>query len=336
MTDEPTGPTGNDDRLDPAAQPAPEAEPSFEPEPVAIAAAPAVDAEADLRDAVGLPPPRVPPPAPAPTSDYATDRDLDLDYEPGAPRRRQRIWAVVALLALVGLAAAALAIAGRIHAGRYRLACRADAIVAERGRSFPPWGMAALTGPDWAPIPIPPQAECQSRDTDEPAVLEEWFLVALTSQATAKLTAPGPGDVDAAEALLAQALLHTRAPERRDRRTEIERLQGDVAYWRAVGRVKQAAEALDAAAKGFDDAAARKPRHAIDPEAWAAYARRMRDQLNAGPGGVAPTAEAPATPPSHEPAPPGVALPLDQPETAPSTTAPAPPDASVPGGGVLL
>ena len=147
---------------------------------------------------------------------------------------------------------------GQANRERYLLACSSDKIVAQRGRALPPWGWETMRGPEWVPVAIPPAAECVPRETGVRANLEAWFLDALVEQATARLTGT-VGDVDVAEAQLQQALLLTRAPERRDQRKDLERLLGDVAYWRAVARVKVAAETLEDAARRFDDAAARRP-----------------------------------------------------------------------------
>src|SRR6185369_4656760 len=111
------------------------------------------------------------------------------------------------------------------------MVCSADKISVEEGRGFPPWGTRALDGPEWAPIPIPPQAECQTRETEDTNELERWYLDALVGQARAKLTArdvaTGTG-LDDAEKLLRQALLLARPPTRKDERDDIDRLLGNV------------------------------------------------------------------------------------------------------------
>src|SRR5262249_12081465 len=141
--------------------------------------------------------------------------------------------------------------------------------------------------------------------------------------------------LDVISAQLEQALLLARAPERRDQRKEIERLIGDVHYWRAAARVRDATATLLDASKQFDGAAAERPRHQSDAAAWATYLRKLTDDLHAGPTGAAPTA-APVQPPAeHPPAPTGVALPVEPPHEEPSAKV-APADAAVPSGGVLL
>jgi hypothetical protein len=295
--------------------------------------------------------------------DRAERADLDDDLDrPRRGRGRGRTIAIV--LALTAVAAGALAIAGGSNAGRYRLTCGARQLVAERGRSFPPWGTRPMSGPEWSPITIPPSAECVERRTDDAAQLETWYLAAISDRVLAHLTPGERGgvsaeDVDAASALLDQGLLLTRTPARREDRKELERFQGDVGYWRAYARVEQAAAALDEAAKGFADAAARRPRHATDAGDWAERARRAANELRAATGApiddatAAPPSAAPTTPPTTAtttpgaaPAPtaeavpaapaappPGAALPVEPPAPAPLA---APPDAGTPAGGVLL
>ncbi|HEU4730167.1 MAG TPA: hypothetical protein VFT22_19855, partial [Kofleriaceae bacterium] len=185
----------------------------------------------------------------------------------------------------------------------------------------------------------------------------------ILDQATGLLTAREVTRLDEAEALLKQGLLLTRpaasepasmAAERTEHHKEIERLLGDVTYWRASARLRDAASALGDAAKQFEAAAAQHPRHVSDAPAWAAYARKLADQLHVGPAGpspspiapapagatgVAPSAgpTAPAAPDTTRPeAPPGVALPVEPERGSPQVPAAPPPDAGVPTGGVLL
>jgi hypothetical protein len=164
----------------------------------------------------------------------------------------------------------------------------------------------------------------------------------LLDQATGLLTAREVTQVDDAEALLKQALLLTRPPEdepaklaaeRNEHHKEIERLLGDVSYWRAQAKVLDAATALTGAAKQFDDAAAQHPRHVADAPAWASYARRLAQELHAGPAGDRPSTGAPAAPAAPTTAPAGKELPVEP--DAPAAVAPTI-DAGVPPGGVLL
>jgi hypothetical protein len=244
---------------------------------------------------------------------------------------------VVAAAATIAAAVAVLVVLGQLHARRHVLRCGAKAITAERGRSFPPWGWERLGGPAWRPITIPPGAECTERETDDLAQLEGWFLEHLTEQATAKLSGASPGDVDRAEAELEQALLLSRSPERRDLRKELERLRGDVTYWRAAAKVKSAAATLADAAAAFDAAAAQRPRHASDPSRWATFVRSLAATLEAGPDG---TGAPPPTPTPNRPlAPRGVALPVEAPPATASPDGGVPPDAAardLPTGGVLM
>lgn len=292
---------------------------------------------ADLQTAVGVtPPPERKKPEPI--------VDLDVD-EPEEPGRKKRKWPIaVAASALLGATIATFVLLGSANQEHYYLRCSAKHITAERGRSFPPWGSERLEGAAWKPIAIPPSAECTPRSTDDPLALEGWYLDALVERATSKLAGASPGDIDLAQAELEQAMLLTRSPERRDQRKELERLLGDVTYWRASAKVKAAAASLEDAAKRFDEAASQRPRHASDAGAWATLARDAAATLGAGPGG----ANAPRVPPSgvplaapREPAPPGVALPVDVPFVGtPDAGVPEEqPDAArstLPSGGVLL
>ena len=270
--------------------------------------------------------------------------DGELEAEVEASTRPARRWPLI--LALISTAVAAIAtmvVIGRVHAARYGLRCHAKEIVAERGRSFPPWGYQRLTGAAWKPIAIPPDAECTEHTTEDVVQLEGWFLEALIEQATRKLSGAIPGDLDRAEAELSQALLLSRSPERRDQRKDLERLRGDVTYWRAAAKIKAAIATLEDAARGFDDATAQRPRHASDPSRWAAFVRASAAALSAGPDGQGvPTPTGPAGPAtSTRPmAPPGIALPIDAPPFPIDAGQPeADPDAArsdLPSGGVLM
>ncbi len=267
---------------------------------------------------------------------------------------------ISAIAIIVGLGVATLVFLGRANAQRYAIACTTDHVSAQQGRSFPPWGTRPLTGPAWKAIPLPPNAECRQRDTEEIAELEGWYLELLLERANTILTSPNlldgisaPGapvvvtnakgqqvtlqnPLDAVAEQLEQALLLSRAPERRDQRKEVERLFGDVQYWRASLRLRDASSALVDASRQFDAAAAQRPRHVTDAAAWGAFLRKLSDELQAGPDGVpaAPLGPVPSELPS---APAGVALPVE-PAAPPDVddTPPATPDAGVPSGGVLL
>ena len=264
----------------------------------------------------------------------AAELDADLDPAERAERRgKRRTMLVLGVSIAVGVIGVAFILLGRANADRLVFACYASEIRAEEGRGFPPWGTNAMGGPMWKPIPIPPNAECKERETESMTVLTTWYLEALVDQAERRLTGKDVTEIDQAAKQLEQALLLARHPDRRDQRRQIERLLGDVDYWRATARLRSAAESLGEAAKQFDDAATRPPAHARDASAWADIARRAAILLGAGPGGVpAPGAGSGAAP---RPAPPfGVALPVEGADAAPAPV--ERPDAGLPTGGVLL
>jgi len=239
---------------------------------------------------------------------------------------------------------------GKWNARDYYLVCNADRITAERGRGFPPWGTHRLTGAEWEPIQIPPDAECQETQTTDLIELEDAYLTALVEQANGMLTSRNPSNIELAERQLGQALLLTRRPERRNQRKEIERLLGDVEYWRGAAQIQQVIDLLRQAAGRFDGAAIKRPRHKSDSSSWAGFARATAEELRLGPPElrpahpVAPNAPPPFTgtgPDSPVQVPdagvgiapdagPGTLLP------PPTDARPAPPDAGLPSGGVLL
>lgn len=299
-----------------------------------------------LRDAIGAPPVR--------PRRKRRDDTADGDGSSRAGGRRV-LFIVVVCAIVVGLGIAVLAFLGRANAQRYLVACTTDQVAAEQGRTFPPWGSRPLTGPAWKPITLPPNAECKPRETDDRAELERWFLDLLVERASTALTAnnlldsiqPGKTNpLDVISAQLDQALLLSRAPERRDQRKEVERLFGDVQYWRASLRLREAAAALADASRQFDAAAAKRPRHVTDAAAWAAFLRGLVDQLHAGPNalpGAAPAVSTvpavPGEPAGDAPAAPlGTALPVEPEDDSADPAPPAPPapDPGLPSGGVLL
>jgi tetratricopeptide (TPR) repeat protein len=213
-------------------------------------------ADLALRDAAGIVPilPDIPPTPPA----------ADDDVVDGERRGRPVLWASLIAGAL-GLGT--VLFLGRINAGRYAITCSPDEITAEQGRGFPPWGTRAMTGTEWKVIAIPPNAECKPRDTDNVDELAGWYLDALVDRANAELVSHDPARVEIAAAELDQALLLARAPERRDQRNDIARLQGDIEYWRASAKLAAAQSAMLDAAKQFDAAAAKRPRHVADATA---------------------------------------------------------------------
>lgn len=311
-------------------RPEPEAPEAPAPEAAEPPLLPATYDENELRDAVGATQPAdAPAPAPVPAPDDEEDK----------PRSRKSV-IVGALSLVVGGGIAACAVLGHINSARLTIACESNRMVVERGRAFPPWGTRTLGGDAWKPLAIPPEAECHPRATEDVTELAGWYGKALVEQATSLLTAREVTKVDDAAALLDQALLVTRSlatdAERTNARKEIDRLQGDVGYWRASAKLRAASDALAAAAKEFDVAAGQRPAHVTDAEAWAALARKLVDELKAGPAG-AQVMFPPLPPTDHPAAPPGVALPVEPAaETGSAAEAPPPPDAGVPSGGVLL
>jgi hypothetical protein len=310
----------------------------------------------ELRSAVGVSP------LPGSTTEKhraASSEDNEEDDDDHAPRRRRNPRTILvsgAAIAVV-LGVAALVIVGTLNSDRYVLACEAERAVPEQGRGFPPWGTRAMTGEQWRPLKIAAATRCQPQETDDPLVLERAYLAMVLEQATALLTAREVTKVDDAETLLEQALLLTRPPEheaeplakqRSEHHQDVERMLGDVTYWRAAAKLRDAGAALGDAAKQFDAAVAQHPRHVSDAAAWAAYARRLAQELRTGPGAAAaasagsaapasgpPPPPAPATP-DHPGVPAGSALPVEpEASTAPPAAAP-PPDAGAPTGGVLL
>jgi hypothetical protein len=326
------------------APPSPDLAATPTPPPTEALLPPTYD-ENDLRLAVGATPRDEAPTKAKKKKRAETPPPVESDDEDGSPRPKNRRAAVIAAASLVvGTGIVAAVFIGRINSGRYRIACEANRMVVERGRSFPPWGMTSVGGAEWKPLEIPPEAECHQRETEDIAELAAWYSGALVDQATALLTAREVTKVDEAEAQLKQALLVTRSlgtdDARINARKDIERLLGDVGYWRASAKLRTASDALTAAAKEFDVAAAQRPRHVTDAAAWATFARKLVDDLKAGPAGV-PAAFPPLPPTDRPTASPGVALPVEPVAGAGSGSAveepaPPPPDAGVPTGGVLL
>ncbi|HSK00020.1 MAG TPA: hypothetical protein VK932_02220 [Kofleriaceae bacterium] len=298
---------------------------------------PATYSENDLRTAIGSPPmPEQIRPRRA--------RDEDDDGDP--PRRRKAVLVVAGTL-FVGAGLATLVVLGKLNAGRYAVSCEARQVIAEQGRSFPPWGMSRLGGDAWKPIPIPPSFQCVGRSTDDPAELGDAYRKMLVERAEALLTAKEPKQLEEAAGMLEQALLHARgdSPPHRAGREAIQRMLGDVGYGRASAALEEALTELAGAAKQFEAAAGQRPRFASDADAWAAHVRKLIDALRAGPDGAEAQAAspvpapAPARSPDRPPAPPGVALPVEPAATGSAGSAEPPPpapDAGVPSGGVLL
>jgi hypothetical protein len=314
---------------------------------------PRVYDENELRAAVGASPVSEPAADKGRKAKKERRRDGDDSHDAPRPPRNRRAVATVATSITAVVAIAVTAFLGSMNSDRYLLACEAERAVPQQGRGFPPWGARALDGEAWKPLKITAETRCKPHETDDVRELERLYLAMIMEQTTALLSAREVTKIDDAEALLKQGLLLTRPPaheseklatERNERHNDIERLLGDVTYWRATAKLRDAASALTDAAKQFDSAAAQHPRHVSDAPAWATYARKLAQELHAGPAGATPTAAAappaaaPTAPtPERAAAPAGVALPVE-PATG-SATAPAPaapPDAGVSPGGVLL
>lgn len=208
----------------------------------------------------------------------------DDDEHDKKPRSRRLIvlWVAAAAIALlVGI----FIFLGSLNTDRYALVCEPEQVLAKQGRSFPPWGLKSIGGEEWKPIAIPANAECKARETEDLAELAGWYLDMLVDQASTALTSRDTTRVEIAAQQLDQALLLARSPDKRDQRKEIERLLGDVEYWRASAKLKDAQQALIDASKQFDEAATKRPRHVTDASAWGAFVKKVADELKAGPAG---------------------------------------------------
>ena len=297
----------------------------------------------DLRAAVGTT--LIPQPG-ASTRSRPTDDDDDDGGDHGGrstPRKR-KMMLVGALTLAVGGAIAAMVVIGKINSQRYLITCQADRVVVQQGRTFPPWGESTLDGAEWKALTIPPEAPCSPYETENKTELAAHYVDVLKGQATTLLTAREVTKIDDAAAQLKQALLVARSmgreDERIDARDEIERLLGDVGYWRASAKLRTASEALTEAANEFEVAAKQRPRHVTDAAAWALYVRKLVEELRAGPSGAAQATFPPLLPGERPSAPPGVALPVEPGVGAGSAASelepPPPADAGLPTGGVLL
>jgi hypothetical protein len=289
---------------------------------------PILPAAVDLQAAVGAPSRRRREPEPPADDDAAT------------PPKNRRVQVIAALALVGGLGIIALIFLGRANSERYLLTCSTDRVTPEQGRSFPPWGSHPMAGPEWKPVALPPNAECTEHETDNPVELERLYLDLIVDRASTTLTSKtlldrqgsGAAPLDVVSDQLTQALLLARA---RDQRKEVERLVGDVTYWRATARLRDASAALIDAAKQFETAAAQRPRHVSDADAWASFLGRLTDELNAGPGGAPPAAAPSQSAPTELHAPMGSALPVE-PTPSEGSAVESAPDAGVPSGGVLL
>jgi len=302
-----------------------------------MAPLPSIADDNTLRASVGAKPAKQARKKPPPPSTFDDDDNDDDGDKPTGSGRGKWIAIFASLVGVLGLGVGALVIFGNMNKQRFMIACEPQQVIAKQGRGFPPWGERSIDDEGmWKPIKIPPEAECRERETEDQEDLSRWYLEILVERASSLLTAREVTKIDDAAGMLDQALLHARSPDRREQRRDIERLLGDVGYWRASAKLKDASTALTDAAKQFDAAAAQRPRHVSDASAWATYVRKLVDQLRAGPNGVS-TAFPPTPPvmPGREPASPGVALPVE-PGSGSAEPPSSPPDAGMPTGGVLL
>ena len=309
------------------------------PPPPAMPDEPSIPLDATLGEAAGAP-------SPAAKRRKARDeRHLDDDGLPLTNKRRGRTVAIVVGVIGAGLVIATLVFLGHANSERYLVTCESSKVTAEQGRGFPPWGTHPMAGPEWKPITLPPNAECKPRETDDVGQLGGWYLDTLIDRASSTLTAKNPlelagsdsktSGLDLASAELEQALLLARSPDKRDQRNEVERLLGDIDYWHASARLREAQATLLDAAKQFETAASKRPRHVNDAAAWASFLRRLADELHAGPNAAPSSGPATAAAPAltHEMAPMGSAMPVESEPAGSAEVAPPPPP---PAGGVLL
>jgi hypothetical protein len=343
--DKPASPTTAETDAQPVVDVAPPTE-----APLVLEAAPATDdsilpvttnEQDDLDAAVGV--------RPSKKKKRVANEPVDDDGLPDEKRFSKKTIIISALAIVSGIGIAALVLLGRVNAERYKLNCTTTKAIAEQGRSFPPWGYRALPGAEWRPIALPPSAQCKAQEVDSASALEALFLDLLLERTSATLSAKNlleapativdgkqqPGPLDLASLQLEQALLLSRSPERGDQRKQVERLQGDVLYWRASLRLRDATAAMNEASRQFDQAALARPMHVSDAGSWAQFLRRLTEELQAGPDGVPTGFPPPPTAAGTTSAPTGTALPVEPPP-ATGSDAPAAPDAGVPTGGVLL
>jgi len=301
---------------------------------------PASFSENDLRSAVGVAPLSESKATRKPPEPAAFDDD-DEDEDDTTKKKSSRTLIFVAVFSvLMGLGIAAFVFLGRANSDRYVIACEAQQIVPQQGRSFPPWGESGISGAQWKPVAIPPEAECSRLETESLEELTVSFRDRLVARAEDMLMKGEGAKVDEAAAMLDQALMLARDPRYKDARKYIQRVIGDVTYWRASAKLKEAATLLGDATKQFETAVASQPRIATDADAWAKFVKELAAKLQAGPSGVKALAFPPTPPPGGErpPAPPGVALPVEPVPDAGSagSAVETTPDAGVPSGGVLL
>jgi hypothetical protein len=337
----------------PAAPPSVEIESGWIEAPGAEAPAGATKAPPDAaaKDDLGAPataaagPPRAEesesqPPPPSSLPEAAGIREPP---RPWRPRLSRRGWLMAIAAALATVAIGTGAVLAWLNSRHFYLECGDDEIRASRGRSWP-WGRTTMEGARWKPVPVAGRIECQSARFASEAALEAAFLEAVHARADALLARDELGDaaqIETAANLIEQGLVLSRSPEHRDARKELERLRGDVEYWRATSEVQSALAAIEAARARFADAAGHAPRHVRDADRWAGFLEQLLKRGRSGPGAFAAERARPEA--ASDLAPAG-----GDGETAPRATAPdelPDPDAEpakpaapapIPRGGVLL
>jgi hypothetical protein len=212
--------------------------------------------------------------------------------QPGPGARRGRKALLVAALVVIAAAVIVLVVLGQKNRRGYHLVCGGDAITAEQGRSFPPWGQSALRGDAWRSIPVAPSTPCTSQTFASRQALAQRFEEMLVARAEAWVIGRADGvereRLAEVQARIDQArllLVELSDPAVAEGATvTLERLQGDIDYWRARDEVDAAMAALEKAAAQLDQAVTREPRHnAEDAAAWRRLLGRIRQELASGP-----------------------------------------------------
>ena len=252
-----------------------------------------------------------------------------------SPKTRNRLVLLTVIASILG----ALVIISWLNSRHLYLSCGETTVRAERGRFFP-WGRTNLSGDRWKPIE--PGSQCLDRELGSIAELEQAFLDLALSHANKNLATIPPTDLERAAALLEQAELLARAPERGQERADIERLSHDIDYWRAAKNVDDAISRLGEAQKTFEGAAGRT-RHTSDAGDRATFLGELLEAVKRGTLASVPTDDSTGTEPAPtlEPTP----NPTDVIDAGVATgtllpaevdAAPPPPPAPIPSGGVLL
>lgn len=242
-------------------------------------------------------------PAPAPQAeDLRTAAGLG---EPSGRRggragaRRPRGMLIIVAVLLLGAAVAGLVHLGQQNRRSFHLMCGKEAITAAQGRAFPPWGESALTGKAWQPIAVVPGTPCTSQVLPGRPALAQRFGQVLVARVEAWVLGRPDGtgreqlagvqaELDQARLLIGE-IADPAAAGAAGR--ALERVQGDLDYWRARDGVDAALAALDQAAAQLDQAVAREPRHNRDSAAaWQRLLARIRHELASGPNAAQPGA----------------------------------------------